>query len=148
MPWDQTREGLSHDVDQAVSTAPASQAHPAPKTAEPSPTPPPTPSTGSLGDQLGSAGLLGNVSTSFANVSKGWHEMLSPEPAPPAPPGHEAVQQAEKIAKDIRTVQQTLGGIMSLINLPKDMLDIGFANLTNPIAAMLPSMPSATITTL
>ncbi len=148
MPWDQTREGLSHDVDQAVSTAPASQTHRAPKTAEPSPTPPLTPSTGSLGDQLGSAGLLGNVSTSFANVSKGWHEMLSPEPAPPAPPGHEAVQQAEKVAKDIRTVQQTLGGIMSLINLPKDMLDIGFANLTNPIAAMLPSMPSATITTL
>ena len=37
---------------------------------------------------------------------------------------------------------------MSLIALPKEILDIGFANLTAPLAAHFPSLPSATITTL
>jgi len=37
---------------------------------------------------------------------------------------------------------------MSLIGLPKEILDIGFANLTAPLAALFPSLPSATITTL
>jgi uncharacterized Zn-binding protein involved in type VI secretion len=37
---------------------------------------------------------------------------------------------------------------MSLINMPKEMLDVGFANLTAPLAAVFPSMPSATLTTM
>ena len=37
---------------------------------------------------------------------------------------------------------------MSLIAMPKEMLDIAFANITAPLAAVFPSMPSATITTL
>jgi uncharacterized Zn-binding protein involved in type VI secretion len=93
--------------------------------------------------------MLGSMSTSFQNVSKGWHELLTPAPpAPPAPPGQETVQQAQQAAKDIRLVQQTLGSIMSVIALPKDLLDVGFANLTNSIADVFPSLPSATITTL
>jgi uncharacterized Zn-binding protein involved in type VI secretion len=89
------------------------------------------------------------VRTSFANISKGWSDLVAPAPpGPPAPPGQQTVQQAQQIAKDIRLVQQTIGGIMSLIALPKDILDIGFANLTAPLAAIFPSLPSATITTM
>jgi len=32
--------------------------------------------------------------------------------------------------------------------MPKEMLDVGFANLTAPLAALFPSLPSATLTTL
>lgn len=107
-----------------------------------------TPSQGGLGDQLGSAGALGNMSTSLAAVSKGWHDLLSPTPATPAPPGQQTVQTAQNAAKTIRLVQQTIGAVMSAIALPKEMLDIGFANLTAPLAAVFPSMPAATLTTL
>ena len=108
-----------------------------------------TPSTGSLGDQLGSAGLLGNIGKSFTGVSQGWHDLLHPAaPGPPVPPGQQTVQQAQQIAKDIRLVQQTIGAVMSLISMPKDMLDIAFSNLTAPLAALFPSLPSATITTM
>jgi uncharacterized Zn-binding protein involved in type VI secretion len=63
-------------------------------------------------------------------------------------PAQQNIQTAQNVAKTIRLVQQTIGSVMSLINMPKEMLDIGFANLFAPLAAVLPSMPSATITTL
>jgi uncharacterized Zn-binding protein involved in type VI secretion len=109
--------------------------------------PPLAPSQGSLGDQLGSAGLLGNTGSSFAAVSKGWHDLVSPTPQPPTS-SVPAVQTAQNAAKTIRLVQQTIGAVMSTLALPKEMLDIGFANLTAPLAAVYPSMPAATLTTM
>src|SRR5450631_1892167 len=82
----------------------------APHPAAPTPAPPPlTPSTGSLGDQLGSAGVLGNFKNSVTAVSKGWHELLSP--MPPAAntnltPAQQNIQTAQNVAKTIRLVQQ------------------------------------------
>ena len=35
---------------------------------------------------------------------------------------------------------------MGFLNLGQDMLNVGFANLTNPIAKFFPSLPAATIT--
>jgi uncharacterized Zn-binding protein involved in type VI secretion len=98
---------------------------------------------------FGQTGVVGGWQQSFAGVSKGWHDLLAPAPpAPPAPPGQQTVQQAQQIAKDIRLVQQTIGAVMSLISMPKDLLDVGFANLTAPLAAIFPSLPSATLTTM
>jgi len=99
---------------------------------------------------LGSAGVLGSWKTSASAVSKGWHDLLAPTPAasPALTPAQQNIQTAQNVAKTIRLVQQTIGSVMSLINMPKEMLDIGFANLFAPLAAVLPSMPSATITTL
>src|SRR5258708_37518837 len=37
---------------------------------------------------------------------------------------------------------------MSVIALPKEMLDVGFANLTAPLAAIFPSLPSATLSAM
>jgi hypothetical protein len=130
--------------------APGSIASPAasPASAPSGAAPPLAPSTGSLGDQLGSAGLLGNWNNSTSAVSKGWHDLLSP--TPPAAnqaaltPAQQNIQTAQNAAKTIRLVQQTIGAVMSLINMPKEMLDIGFANLTAPLAAVFPSMPAAT----
>jgi len=84
-------------------------------------------------------------------VSKGWHDLLAPTPPAASPaltPAQQNIQTSQNVAKTIRLVQQTIGSVMSLINMPKEMLDIGFANLTAPLAAVFPSMPSATITTL
>jgi uncharacterized Zn-binding protein involved in type VI secretion len=134
MDWDQTTAQLSRTVDE---TPPAA-------------TPALTPETGTLAEQMGGQdGVYGKLSSAMEGASKGWHDLVAPaKPAPPPAPGHEQEQQAKTIAKEIRLVQQTIGAVMSLIAMPKDMLDIGFANLTAPLAALFPSMPSATLTTL
>jgi uncharacterized Zn-binding protein involved in type VI secretion len=152
MPWDQTVGGLSQQVDRAAppAQAPSSTApSPAPAQAE-SAAPPLKPSTGSTADQLaGPGGVVDSWQSSASAVSKGWHDLLSPAPpAAPAPPGQQEVQEAQKVAKTIRLVQQTIGSVMSLINMPKDLLDVGFADLTAPLAAVFPDLPSATITTM
>lgn len=100
---------------------------------------------------MGSAGVVGSWKTSASAVSKGWHDLLAPTPPAASPaltPAQQNIQTAQNVAKTIRLVQQTIGSVMSLINMPKEMLDVGFANLTAPLAAVFPSMPSATITTL
>jgi len=151
MPWDQTRSQLSHDVDNMPPSGapPGGSQGGSPPAAAPAPALL-VPQTGTLGEQLmGQAGVYGSWKSSVDAVGKGWHDLLTPAPpAPPAPPGQQQVQQAQKIAKDIRLVQQTIGALMGAIAMPKDMLDIGFANLTAPLAALFPSMPSATLTTL
>jgi uncharacterized Zn-binding protein involved in type VI secretion len=48
-------------------------------------------------------------------------------------------------ARSLRATQQTVGAIMGLHSLVKDALDVGFANLTAPIAAIFPSIPAATL---
>jgi uncharacterized Zn-binding protein involved in type VI secretion len=89
------------------------------------------------------------MGTSLSAVSKGWHDLLAPTPpGPPLPPGLQTVQTAQNVAKTIRLVQQTIGTVMSALAMPKEMLDIGFANLTAPLAAIFPSMPAATLTTM
>ena len=165
MPWSNTHTGSSREGD----VAPEQNAHPAahnatgasqnPNVGAPDQTPPPSattsqpeaaplaPSQGSLGDQLGSAGLLGNTGSSFSAVSKGWHDLISPTPQAPTS-SVPAVQTAQSAAKTIRLVQQTIGAAMSVLALPKEMLDVGFANLTAPLAAICPSMPAATLTTM
>ena len=128
--------------------APPASATPA---AGQAPATPLAPSTGSLGDQLGSAGVLGNWQKAASGVSKGWHDLLAPSPPAPSPPltpEQQTIQTAQQAAKTIRLVQQTIGAVMSLINMPKDLLDVGFANLTAPLAAIFPSLPSATLTTM
>jgi uncharacterized Zn-binding protein involved in type VI secretion len=138
MPWDQTTDNLSNHVDR-IAPAGAAQTPPALTT-----------ETGTAREQLlGQGGVYGKWSASTDAVSKGWHDLLAPSPpAPPAAPGHEAVQQAQKVANTIRLVQQTIGAVMGAIAMPKEMLDVGFADLTAPLAALFPSLPSATLTTL
>jgi uncharacterized Zn-binding protein involved in type VI secretion len=153
LPWDQTRDNLSNDVNRvAPGPTPAGGASgPAPAGASgPAPAVPLAPETGTLKEQLvGQDGVYGKWSASTTAVSKGWHDLLAPSPAtPPAPPGQEAVQEAQKVAKTVRLVQQTIASVMGIIAMPKEMLDVGFANLTAPLAALFPSLPSATLTTL
>ncbi len=92
-------------------------------------------------------GVLGRWMTSTGQTTKGWKDLFSPIPASATPEQREAAKE-KKAAQAVRQVASTLGAIASLINAPKDMLDTGFANLTAPLAAVFPSMPAATLTTL
>jgi uncharacterized Zn-binding protein involved in type VI secretion len=51
--------------------------------------------------------------------------------------------QADSPAKAIRAVSTLLSNINAAISLPGDLLNAGFAQLTNPIAALFPSLPAA-----
>jgi uncharacterized Zn-binding protein involved in type VI secretion len=62
--------------------------------------------------------------------------------------GWDKMSTGEKAAAGIRKVQQTAGTIMGATGLLQDMVDVGFANLTAPIAAMFPEFPAATLTML
>lgn len=54
----------------------------------------------------------------------------------------------QQTAVVLRTASNVVGAAMSALAMPKDMLDVGFANLTAPIAAMFPSFPAATLGSL
>lgn len=57
----------------------------------------------------------------------------------------ESPSTGEKAARVIRATQQTVGVVMGGLSAAKDALDVGFANLTAPLAALAPSMPAATV---
>lgn len=63
----------------------------------------------------------------------------------PATPGGPPPTAGQKTARVIRALQQTVGGIMGGLGLAKQALDVGFANLTAPLAAIFPSLPAATL---
>jgi uncharacterized Zn-binding protein involved in type VI secretion len=63
----------------------------------------------------------------------------------PATPGGPAPSDGVVAARALRATQQSVGAIMSGLGLVKDALDVGFANLTAPLAAIMPSLPAATI---
>jgi uncharacterized Zn-binding protein involved in type VI secretion len=54
----------------------------------------------------------------------------------------------EKAAAVLRRTQAVVGTALGLAGLLQDMADVAFANLTNPIAALLPPFPAATMTML
>jgi uncharacterized Zn-binding protein involved in type VI secretion len=63
----------------------------------------------------------------------------------PATPGGPPPTAGEKTARVIRATQQTAAAVMGGLGMMKDALDVGFANLTAPLAAIAPSLPAATI---
>lgn len=50
-----------------------------------------------------------------------------------------------KAARTIRAAQQTVAVALGVASVVTDALDVGFANLTAPLAAICPSMPAATV---
>jgi uncharacterized Zn-binding protein involved in type VI secretion len=81
---------------------------------------------------------------SVGQTAKGWASITAPvnegQPTQRPPTGGEVA------ARVLRAAQGTIGGIMGGLGLAKEALDVGFANLTAPLAAIAPSLPSATIT--
>ncbi len=77
---------------------------------------------------------------SVGKTSDAWKGINAPATPGGPPPG-----AGEKTVRVIRAAQQTLGGIMGGLGLVKSALDVGFANLTAPLAAIFPSLPAATV---
>jgi uncharacterized Zn-binding protein involved in type VI secretion len=77
---------------------------------------------------------------SVAATRRAWSEINNPIGEPPRPP-----TGGEVAARVLRAAQGTVGGIMSGLGLVKEALDVGFANLTAPLAAIFPSLPAATV---
>jgi uncharacterized Zn-binding protein involved in type VI secretion len=79
----------------------------------------------------------------FQQVGNSWSNINAPVGDPPRPP-----TQAEITARTLRATQQSVNSLLAVINAPQDMLNMGFANLTAPLAAIWPSMPAATLLSL
>jgi uncharacterized Zn-binding protein involved in type VI secretion len=62
--------------------------------------------------------------------------------------GWDQMTTGEQAAASLRKVQQTVGTALGAMGLLQDMVDVGFANLTNPLAALLPPFPAATLSML
>jgi uncharacterized Zn-binding protein involved in type VI secretion len=78
--------------------------------------------------------------TSVGQTATAWQDI-----GKPATPGGPPPNAGQKTARVIRAVQQTVGAMMGALGLLKQAADVGFANLTAPIAAMFPSLPAATL---
>src|SRR5262249_6849195 len=68
-------------------------------------------------------------SNSVAQVGSAWSNINAP-----ATPGGPPPTAGQKTARTLRALQQTAGAIMGALGLAKQALDVGFANLTAPIA--------------
>ena len=70
-----------------------------------------------------------------------------PPPQPNAQTGRmpTAAQQAVATARQVQTIVSTALGAIGMVG---DAINAGFANLTNPIAKVLPAFPAATITAM
>ena len=56
--------------------------------------------------------------------------------------------KAQQVAVVLRTASNVAGAIMGALSSVQDALNVGFANLTAPLAAIWPSFPASTMTSL
>jgi uncharacterized Zn-binding protein involved in type VI secretion len=80
---------------------------------------------------------------SVGKTSTAWSDIDAP--VNKGQPNERPPTKAEKAARVIRATQQTVGAIMGGLGLAKQALEVGFANLTAPLAAIFPSLPAATL---
>jgi uncharacterized Zn-binding protein involved in type VI secretion len=70
---------------------------------------------------------------------------IADPPRTPDGRGWDQMSPMERQVAGLHKEQQALGAVLGAMNLLQDMADVGFANLTDPIAAALPSFPAATL---
>ncbi len=90
---------------------------------------------------------VSGVSGVVSNFGQSWSDGLTAftaanSPLDPSRP-ETTVERAQRGARQIRAVQGIMSNVMAAISLPQDILNVGFANLTNSIAAMFPAFPAA-----
>lgn len=59
-----------------------------------------------------------------------------------------SLSTAQQVSVVLRTAANLAGAAMGLLGSVQDMLNVGFANLTAPLAAIFPSFPASTLTSL
>ncbi|MBR0655530.1 PAAR domain-containing protein [Plastoroseomonas arctica] len=100
---------------------------------------------------VGRAGNTGSdVAAVFGQQGKAAHDAADAwsninAPAHKGEPNERPPTAGEKTARVIRAAQATVGAAMGALGSLKTALDVGFADLTAPLAAMMPSLPAATL---
>lgn len=109
---------------------------------------------GVTGDQHSSWDRAANTPGEMLGVGRQWVDSVGKTtdawsninaPVNAGQPNARPPTTGEKAARVIRAAQQTVGAIMGGLGLPKQALEVGFANLTAPLAAICPSLPAATL---
>jgi len=59
-----------------------------------------------------------------------------------------SLSTGQQVAVALRTAANVAGAVMSALSSVQDALNVGFANLTAPLAAIWPSFPASTLTSL
>src|SRR5262245_31318798 len=99
---------------------------------------------GVTGDQTYPWKRAANTPNAMLGVGKQWSDSVGKtvdawkDINKPMPDGKPPTT-GQKTARVIRAAQQTVGAIMGGLGLAKQALDVGFANLTAPLAAICPS---------
>ncbi len=107
--------------------------------------------SGVTGDQKSPWTRAANTPSAMLGVGRNWAHSVGQTRAAwaninsPATPGGPPPTAGQVAARTLRATQQTVGAIMGGLGLAKEALDVGFANLTAPIAAVFPSLPAATL---
>jgi uncharacterized Zn-binding protein involved in type VI secretion len=109
---------------------------------------------GVTGDQHSPWTRAGNTPREMLGVGSRWAEGVGQNvtawgslnaPVNKGAPNERPATKAEVAARVLRAAQGSIGAITGGMGALKDALDVGFANLTAPIAAIFPSLPAATI---
>ncbi len=87
-----------------------------------------------------------SVAASVGSTKEAWSNINAPVNA--NTPNARPPTKGEQAARVLRAAQATIGAVMGALGAPKDALNVGFANLTAPLAAIFPSLPSATLLSL
>lgn len=134
-----SREGEGPDIDSAAGSEGSSESTESGGT--PSSTSSDPPVSAETNPFQAAARETGGVATQWwTGMEQSVQELVSPKPpAKPQTAGQEA-------AAVVRRVQTVVSNAFAVLGVPEDMLNVGFANLTAPLAAVAPSMPAATMT--
>lgn len=106
---------------------------------------------GVTGDTTSPWTRVGNTHTEVLGVATRWADSVGKTAdswsklTDPATPDGPPPTNAEVAVRVLRATQATVAGVMGGLGLAKDAMDVGFANLTAPLAAIMPSLPAATM---
>jgi uncharacterized Zn-binding protein involved in type VI secretion len=112
---------------------------------------------GVTGDRTSPFTRAGNTFSEMGGVATRYGESVQAVFAPLGPPDPNNPGQtipfsqlgpAQQAAILLRRAQQAAGAVAGLMSVVQDMVDVGFANLTAPLAAVFPSLPAATLMSL
>lgn len=111
--------------------------------------------SGLTDDKTSSFTRLKNTPSEMGGVYTRWWESTSQALDNPLlkdangnPRPFSSLSPGQQVAVVTRTASNVVGAVMGALSSVQDALNVGFANLTAPIAALFPSLPAATLTTL
>ena len=111
--------------------------------------------SGVTGDQTSPWTRSGNTISEMGGVYSRWWDSTSKVFDNPLlkdkngkPREFSDLSAGQKTAVVLRTASNIAGAVMGALGSVKDSLDVGFANLTAPLAAIYPSFPASTLTSL